>query len=299
MLSGALRKSIEHAIAQFSACEESIANVRPLGGGCINEVHCITMSGGPEYLLKVNRNVPADFFRREAEGLEALRRAGSIRVPRPLSDGFCTESRSHYLLTEFVPTGRKGNDFFEVFGNQLAELHRRSTQPEYGFATDNYLGSTVQVNRRNESWIEFFAESRIGYQVRLANQNQLATPELNRLSDRFCDRLDSLLSDSLERPALIHGDLWGGNFLVDPEGKPVLIDPAAHFAHREAELAMTQLFGGFSQEFYDAYHETWPLQDGWPDRLELYKLYHLLNHLNLFGTSYLSGCLAILRRYTS
>jgi fructosamine-3-kinase len=186
-----------------------------------------------------------------------------------------------------------------VFGAHLAEHHRRGTSSRFGWASDNYLGSTVQKNEARESWVEFFGECRLQYQLRLARQRGLGSREFYRLAERVIERLDKWLGDDRAQPSLLHGDLWSGNFLVDAAGRAVVIDPAVYYGHREAELAMPLLFGGFPPEFFDAYSEAWPLAEGWRERVELYKLYHLLNHLNLFGVGYLDSCLEIVRRFGS
>ena len=166
----------------------------------------------------------------------------------------------------------------------------------FGFEEDNYIGATPQPNAWTDDWVTFFAEQRLGFQLRLAADNGFGG-ELARLGERLLSRLGELIDEPAEPACLLHGDLWGGNYLCDAEGQPVLIDPAAYYGRREAELAMTTLFGGFDSAFYGAYEEAWPLAPGSAERLEIYKLYHLLNHLNLFGGGYLGGCLGVLRRF--
>jgi fructosamine-3-kinase len=183
-----------------------------------------------------------------------------------------------------------------VLGHQLAALHR-TTAPAYGLDHDNYIGATPQPNGWMQSWAAFFRERRLGFQAGLARRNGLLTAERERRLERLLARLDRWIDDRSARPALLHGDLWSGNFIVGPGGAPALIDPAACYGDREADLAFTALFGGFPQSFYRAYEEAWPLPAGWQERRDLYNLYHLLNHLNLFGEGYGGQVDQVLRRY--
>ena len=175
-------------------------------------------------------------------------------------------------------------------------MHRQGTSTSFGFTEDNFIGATVQPNPQNSDWVEFWIEHRIGFQLKLASDNGFAFA-LKQLETSFSRGIRRVLQEPSEAPALIHGDLWSGNYLVSAAGHPVVIDPAAYYAHREAEFGMTTLFGGFDQAFYNAYDEAFPLAEGWEDRVEIYRLYHLLNHLNLFGQSYLSGCREIMQKF--
>jgi fructosamine-3-kinase len=223
---------------------------------------------------------------------------GSIRVPLPVGTGGEEDGSIPFIIMENIETGRAKTDFHKTFGRQFAELHKSSQQGRFGFDHDNYLGSTPQPNGWKESWVEFWREHRLGHQLALARKQGLSDPELERRGDLLLDRLEGLIGEPAEPACLLHGDLWGGNYLADSAGEPVLIDPAAYYGRREADLAMTMLFGGFDRSFYAAYEETWSLAEGSEVRLEIYKLYHLLNHLNLFGGTYYSGCIGILRRLT-
>jgi fructosamine-3-kinase len=173
----------------------------------------------------------------------------------------------------------------------------RATAGAYGLDHDNYIGATPQPNGWMPSWRDFFRERRLRFQAELARRNGLLPAERASRVERLLDRLDRWIDDALVRPSLLHGDLWGGNFIVGPGGGPALIDPAAYYGDREADLAFTRLFGGFPDNFYRAYAAAWPLPAGWQDRRDLYNLYHLLNHLNLFGESYGAQVDAVLRRY--
>ena len=221
----------------------------------------------------------------EAAGLEALRASGtSLFIPRVFT------ARDRLLVLEWVQAGRRPADFDERLGRGLAELHR-CTAPRFGFEMDGFCGPTPQPNGWLDAWVPFYAERRLGHHARLAAARGREVDELEGL----VERLSGLLG-APEPPALIHGDLWSGN-LMDHHGAPALVDPAAYFGHREAELGMMVLFGGFSARVFAAYDEAWPLQPGWRERLPLYTLYHLLNHDHLFGGGYWQQAMAIVRRF--
>jgi fructosamine-3-kinase len=304
-LPSALRAAVEAALEQRDGRPASVAADHAASGGCIHDSRLLELADGRRVFLKSDASAPPDLFEREAEGLAALAAAGALRVPRNPLPGRAGDVP--FLLMEAIPTGSAGATFWDDFGHRFAELHRttagRGTDAHgrsglSGFPHDNYLGGTLQLNGWTASWVDFFRDFRLAHQLRLARERGIATDELLRLGDRLLDRLDDLLDADDEPACLLHGDLWSGNYLADDSGSPVLIDPAAYYGHREADLAMTTLFGGFAPRFYAAYEETWPLPPGTERRQDLYQLYHLLNHLNLFGGSYLGGCLRILRRYT-
>jgi fructosamine-3-kinase len=244
--------------------------------------------------VKANRSVPEDFFDAEASGLLALASFHILRVPGQVWSG--RVGGRAILVMDAVDEGSPGPDSFSDFGRQLAEHHQASSRFEFGFHSDNYLGTTPQRNDWSTDWVDFFRRRRLGYQLRLARDSGRSTPELERLGDLLLEELGEWLDLADEPGCLLHGDLWSGNLLVDRAGRAVVIDPAVHFGHRECDLAMAQLFGGFPPSFYDAYREFWPLPPKGAERLSIYQLYHQLNHLNLFGQGYLAGCLATLRR---
>jgi fructosamine-3-kinase len=291
----ALREAAEAALAERDGRPAAIVADRPVGGGSIHDARLVDLADGRRLFLKSAAGAPPDVFEREAEGLAALGAAGVLRVPDGPLPG--RAGATVFLLMEAIPTGRPGPGFFAAFGSRLAELHRGTRGERYGFAHDNYLGATPQPNGWSGSWVDFFRRHRLGHQLALARRHGRSDPELDRFGDRLLDRLGEWLEVPGEPPCLLHGDLWGGNFLADGRGEPVLVDPAVYHGQREAELAMTRLFGGFAPPFHAAYEEAWPLPVGHPERLPLYQLYHLLNHLNLFGGVYRGRCLAILRRY--
>jgi fructosamine-3-kinase len=265
-----------------------IVSRKPVSGGCINQGAVIVTEQGGSFFLKTNPDQPPDMFLREAEGLEALRVERGPRVPEVHLVG------EKFLLLEDLQPAARGEGYWEVFGRGLAYLHRQ-THEAYGFEHDNYLGSTLQVNSWMDNGFEFFAEHRLRYQVQLARQaGRISSGDAGRV-ESLADRLERYLPE--QPPSLIHGDLWAGNAITDRDGQPAVIDPAVHYGWAEADLAMTELFGSHPDSFYRAYQEIRPLESGFRDRFPLYNLYHLLNHLNLFGRSYLGRVQAVLDRY--
>jgi protein-ribulosamine 3-kinase len=265
-----------------------ISGVKPVGGGCINNGARLTTSSGQTLFLKQNGDAPQDMFAREKEGLEALADAGSLRVPLAY---FCGQS---YLVLEDLKPSRPAATYWEDFGRGLATLHA-TTSDQFGFAHDNYLGSTPQPNPWTKDGYTFYGEHRLRFQARLARHKRWLDDRALTQIDSIIRRLPRLVP---EQPAsLLHGDLWSGNATSTADGQPALIDPAAHYGWAEAELGMTMLFGGFPAAFYDAYEATHSLTPGWRDRLSHYNLYHLLNHLNLFGAIYLDQVKLVIERF--
>ncbi len=272
-----------------------IVERRPLGGGCISRTERIRVKSGREFCLKQHDGSEgASMLAAEAAGLRALWSESGPRVPAV--ENVWSEGKTTYLLMEYIESGSRGGSFFRDFGMKLARLHKERKETRFGFHMDNYIGSTPQPNTWSDTWISFFAEHRLGYQIRLARTKGLADKRMSEDVERIISRLDSLLVEP-EQASVLHGDLWGGNYLVDSAGTAVIIDPAVYYGHREADLAMTELFGGFSPEFYRAYQEEWPLQPGYSERSDLYNLYHMLNHLNIFGGGYAGAVARICRKY--
>jgi fructosamine-3-kinase len=264
-----------------------------IGGGCINSAFRLN-DGGHSYFIKLNRADRLEMFEAESEGLSELAATHTIRAPQPLCHGIT--GNQAYLVMEYISLGRPKEQSAAQAGHQLALLHR-TTQEQYGWHRDNTIGSTPQHNRANDDWIHFWQEQRLGFQLKLAAQNGHGG-RLQRQGEKLCDKLNQLI-DHAPAASLLHGDLWGGNLAYDREGQPVIYDPAVYFGDRETDIAMTELFGGFSQAFYAAYRETWPLDSGYPARRELYNLYHILNHLNLFGGGYLGQAQGMIDRLLS
>jgi fructosamine-3-kinase len=272
-----------------SLVSDKIVDAAGVGGGCIADARRVRLASGRTVFVKQAAALPDDAFAAEAAGLRALAACGELRIPQVVA----VDPKA--LVLEWVDTARPGSGFMARFGRAFAALHR-ITGDAYGFDCDNYLGRTPQPNpSRGGDWSSYFFEERIAYQLRLAERHGYADDALRRAVAELENRIDDLLAGSEEPPTLLHGDLWGGNYLADAQQRPVLIDPAVYYGHREADLAMTRLFGGFTHEFYAAYEEAFPLSPGERRRRPLYESWHLLNHLNLFGSSYYSQSLAALR----
>ncbi len=270
----------------------NIERMMPVYGGDINQSFHLKTSIGDLFVKINDADIYPGMFEKEARGLATIRLTGEIRVPEIIGTGY--SGSTAFLVLEYIREGRKGPAFWEHFGRQLAAMHRH-TWRQYGLDYDNYIGSLLQINRPDSSWVNFFIQNRLRYQLNLAANRGLADTALIKRFERLFDKLHDLFP--VEFPHLLHGDLWSGNFLVDHTGEPVLIDPAIYYGHREMDLAMTRLFGGFDRRFYEAYDEAFPLQPGWEERLPVYQLYPLLVHLNLFGPSYLSSIRSVLDRY--
>lgn len=258
-----------------------------LGGGCINDVSRLYTSRGT-IVLKQNSAAPGDMFRAEAEGLEALAAARAIRIPKVLHHA------QDYLLLEDLGESSTAGDYWTLLGEQLAALHAQP-QPQFGFTMNNYCGATPQINTLTGNGHRFFAEQRLMELGHRAYEAGLLDSTRRQQLDSIATRLDRWIP--AQAAVLIHGDLWSGNIHCDNRGQPALIDPACYWGWAEAELAMTTLFGGFAPAFYDAYAAASGLEADWRERASLYNLYHLLNHLLLFGGSYAQSVSAILDRY--
>jgi len=266
---------------------------RPVGGGDINAAWRLQTSGG-DVFLKTSPASAADMFSAEADGLRQLREAGVIRVPDVLGTG--TTEHDAWIALEWLELRGAGSADDEVLGEQLAALHR-VTGEKYGWHRDNTIGLTHQPNEARASWLQFFREQRLQHQLRLAAANGY-DGELQAEGRRLIENLGWFFADYDPVASLLHGDLWSGNRSV-ADGRPVIFDPAVYFGDRETDLAMTGLFGGFHREFYVAYRESWPLEPGNEQRCRLYQLYHVLNHLNLFGGGYLGQALQLMRSLQS
>jgi protein-ribulosamine 3-kinase len=278
-----------------TACEallggSAIARVQSVTGGSINQAWLLYTDTG-RYFLKLNDHPNARFMlETESRGLLLLAR--HIKVPEVL--GVRTLGKWCFLLLDYVEEGKRTPKFWEAFGQSLALLHRQS-HDRFGLDFDNFLGHLHQSNTRAEDWPEFYIHERIEPQVKLAYDKTLLWDGALQDFKLLYQKLSQLMPT--EPPALIHGDLWGGNFLTSSQETPVLIDPAVYYGHREMDLAMSRLFGGFSPVFYEAYQEAYPCEEGLAERMGLYQLYYLLAHVNLFGRSYTGAVQKILGRY--
>ncbi len=280
-LSPLLRQTLERWLGPVEA-------VLPLGGGSISDVRLVRGRNG-QLVIKLGRSPQAPaMFAAEAKGLQALARSRAIRVPEVLG----LLEKPPALILEYVEPGHPRPDFWRTFGESLAAMHR--TQGEYfGFPHHNFIGSLPQNNAPTTDGAEFFRKHRLQAQLDMPGCRQWLDEKDRRAFERLFARLPELLPD--EPPALIHGDLWSGNFLCDSRGQAVLIDPAACWCYREMDIAMAQLFGGFEPSFFEAYASTWPHSPGLPQRIALFQLYYLLAHVNLFGGSYVQAVRRSLR----
>lgn len=274
---------IETAVARkISAATGEPFTIRtqhPVGGGCINTA-LVLEGDGRRYFIKLNTAARLNMFQAEAEGLKEIANTRTVRVPQPICWG--EDQGSAYLVLEFLNLGGTDRDSMEQLGRQLAQMHR-VTNVTFGWRIDNTIGSTPQVNTPCHHWAEFWREHRLGYQLELAAR--AGNKNLQQKGERLLADLEVFFSNYQPAPSLLHGDLWGGN-VAAADSQPVIFDPAIYYGDREADLAMTELFGGFSPRFYQAYQDTWPLDAGYRVRKTLYNLYHVLNHLNLFGGGY-------------
>jgi len=261
-----------------------------LMGGCINTASQLT-DGKTHFFVKTNSIDQLPMFEAELKGLNLLHAAQEIRVARPLCTGV-TDSQS-YIVMEYIALAGGNHLSQELAGRQLAALHRVKHEL-FGWNMNNTIGSTPQLNHQDKDWSSFWAEQRLGYQLKLA-ANKSYTGQLQNLGEKLLASFSTLMTHD-PQPSLIHGDLWSGNLGFDEQGHPVIYDPAIYFADREAEIAMTEMFGGFSADFYAAYNEAWPLAEGYNVRKKLYNLYHYLNHLNLFGGGYLGQSVSLMEQ---
>ncbi len=284
--------SISEAISALFGPSVTVADRQRVSGGDINRAYRLELSNGECVFLKCNRPDLLAMFTAEAEGLKALRATGTIGVPEPLAVG--TDGTEAFLIMEHLTPAPRRADYWEAFGRELAMLHRAKCETSFGFPKDNYIGSTPQQNTPMDSWAAFFRECRLIPQMKLAWR--LLDERSRRNLTHITARLDALLPEP-SFLSLIHGDLWSGNAVCGPDGKAWIIDPAAYVGHFEAELAMTELFGGFPARFYQSYNEINPINNGYSTRRDLYNLYHLLNHLNLFGLPYLAEVKAVADHY--
>jgi len=282
----------EKVVMESTGISARITGTEFLSGGCINNTLKLSTDQGP-YFIKYSSNSEKDMFEQEFKGLILLNQAGELKVPKPIGYGEIGEKR--YLLLEYIESRSSRKDFWEMLGEDLARMHQGNTTKMYGLDYDNYIGRLPQANIEHEDWIDFFINERLEPQIELAFiSGRIDKAYVNRFRKLY-DELPSLLT--IERPALLHGDLWSGNFMVGNEGEPVLIDPAVYYGHREIEMSFTKMFGGFDKEFYEVYDQTYPLEPGFESRVDIYNLYPYLVHINLFGTSYLGGVDRVVRRY--
>lgn len=295
--------SLAQALVSLYGNSVAIAETDRLSGGDINKAYGLTLNTGAHIFMKANSKANADFFTAEAAGLSAIEATGVIKTPEILCTGTDDGEDVGYsfLLLKFIKSAKPRTDYWETFARDLAALHKADTKifeisGKFGFFQNNFIGARAQNNTPSDSWISFFRDNRLAPQFKDADS--YFTAEDRTKITKLLDHLEDFLIEP-NQPSLLHGDLWSGNVMCGPEGKAMLIDPAAYIGHAEADLAMTELFGGFPEKFYDAYREANPLEPGYENRRDLYNLYQLLNHLNLFGSTYLGPVLSIVDEYVS
>ncbi|GIK61691.1 MAG: phosphotransferase [Ignavibacteriota bacterium] len=283
-----IKKRIEEKLGS------KIKSFSSLSGGCISDAFKISTENGTSFFLKYNPSASNDMFFKEANGLRELDKSNAIKIPEVLSVD------EDYILLEFIASGNRKKKFFEDFGKSFAEMHKFKSD-SFGFYENNYIGSNPQINipdeKEKSDWTAFYLNKRILFQLQLAEKLGNSTDELRKGISKLENKIEDIIGHNSEKPSLLHGDLWAGNYMIDQNGNAVLIDPAAYYGHREADLGMTKLFGGFNSEFYKAYNESFPLEDGFDYRENIYKLYHVLNHLNLFGGGYYSQAISLIKFY--
>ncbi len=262
-----------------------------VGGGSINEAFRIETDNGPVF-LKINSADRLDMFKAEVDGLEALKEACAVTVPRVIGCG--ATGGASWLAIEWFDLGSRSSASESEFGGALARQHQ-VTSEQFGWWRDNFIGSTPQSNAESSDWVTFYCDKRLGFQLAIAVENGIPAA-LRESIDELMSGLERFFGAESITPSLLHGDLWSGNWGVTSSGQACIFDPAVYFGDREVDLAMTRLFGGFGPEFYSVYESEWPMAEGWERRVDLYNLYHLLNHFNLFGAGYLSQISAALDR---
>jgi fructosamine-3-kinase len=274
-------QAIEQGISEATGTPFRVDASRAVGGGCINEAQVVE-GAGQRFFIKLNDASRLAMFEAEAAGLEAIRASGSIRAPRPVAAGL--SGQHSWLALEYIEFGSGDGHTSERLGRQLAAMHRCEAS-QFGWQRDNTIGATPQPNAWHSDWVAFLRDQRLGFQLALAGDNG-APARLLDSGLRLLGQLGAFFTTYRPAPSLLHGDLWGGNWGADSSGAPVIFDPAVYFGDREADIAMTALFGGFDRQFYGAYEAEWPLDVGYGCRETLYNLYHILNHYNLFGGGY-------------
>ena len=293
-LPGGVARGVEIALEAALGRPTAVVDAQALAGGCVNPSARITTDRGERFFVKWNARAPDGLFRAEMDGLVALAEARALRVPEVVASGASEPGDLQWLLLEHIDAGRPARDYAERLGTGLAAVHRSGAgdHTDWGWPRDNFIGPLPQPNGRSREWREFWRDARLLPQLEHARTEGHFTGEAGALLDRVVARTPELLADVDEPPSLVHGDLWGGNVLTDANGHPVLIDPAVYRGHREVDLAMSELFGGFPIGWANAYNAAWPLDPGYAHhRRALYQLYYyLLVHVNLFGGGYVPGC---------
>jgi protein-ribulosamine 3-kinase len=266
--------------------------ISPVSGGSINDAYKLQFKNSSCF-VKTNETLPyPGMFQQEEKGLQLLKQAGEIQVPEVFAAG--ETGKESFILMEWIEGGKRQKKFFHDFGTRLAKLHKHA-EDYFGLDHSNYMGSLQQHNNKHGDWSSFFIEERILPQLKIALDKSLLPANAAKIFETLFKRMPDIFP--AENPSLLHGDLWSGNYITGPDGFAVIIDPAVYYGHREMDIAMTKLFGGFDNEFYTGYNETFPLEKGWESRMDICNLYPLLVHVNLFGAGYAGQVMEILRNF--
>lgn len=281
---------IQQAIDPYTPTHDPIINLESATGGCISKTYRATSKAGKHWFVKTNRPDQDAMFYAEYAALEALSNSQTIRIPQPLAAG--SNEFISYLIMEYIPLHADGNQHHA--GEKLAAMHQHTAEL-FGWQQDNTIGSTPQSNHQHTDWVAFWREERLLPQLNLAKDNGYTLPAYEQ-GLKLAEQFAVLFSNYTPASSLLHGDLWGGNLSFDADGNPVIYDPATYYGDRETDMAMTELFGGFSADFYSGYNAVTPLDPGYKTRKTLYNLYHILNHYNLFGEGYASQASSMTER---
>lgn len=284
-------RKISAAISTALDIEFYPQDIKIQSGGCINESVVLYGTDELAFFIKLNHADLAEMFAAEAEGLEQLRQAQAIRIPKPICHGMSNPQQA-FLAIEYIKLS--GRIDATRFGQQLARMHQY-TENHFGWYRDNNLGSTPQPNDWYDDWVTFFRKQRLEHQINIAQKQGRATAMVRSVK-RLIEHLPEFFRDYTPQPSLLHGDLWSGNWGADQDNNPVIYDPAVYFGDREADLAMMELFGSPGRDFFEAYNDVWPIDSGYAVRRDLYNLYHLINHYNLFGGGYASQAEQVAQR---
>ncbi len=285
------RSQLEDAIAAATGDAAVIVAMASRSGGSINDAYIMDLADGRRYFCKTHARAEQfpGMFVTEYRALELLGATATIRVPAPVV------ADMDFIVMEAFDEHRPAPDWQEQIGRQLAGLHQATRCDRFGLDFDNFIGTTPQPNTPLEDWVRFWRERRLEPQIELFAAGGNRGDPLIALAGKLSERLDEILADPVEPAVLLHGDLWSGNAAADEHGTPIIYDPASYYGRREAEIGMMRMFGGFDARCYAAYAEVWPLADEHERRIAVYRLYHELNHLNLFGRGYYDSCIATIR----
>lgn len=292
MIADCIKKELITILKKYYNSSTLIIADSQIFGGDINYAAKISTNHGDFFIKWNNANKFPKMFEYEASGLEILKHSKSVNIPKII--GFSTVEDYSFLILKFINQGRIMSDFWQHFGLKLAEMHK-NTSDYFGLEYDNYIGNLNQSNAKHLSWSKFFIEERIEPLLKIAKDSNRINYRIISKFNCFLNRVDELFPR--EKPALLHGDLWNGNYMIAEDGYACLIDPAVYYGHREMDIAMSRLFGGFKNEFYFAYNEMFPMELAWEKRIDFYNLYPLLVHVNLFGGGYINSIESILKKF--